>query len=694
MTLSRTTRRALVTGIALVAVGTLVGIGTTALAGTSDPSAPSNEPALPKHLTTKPVAAKKKASTPQVVKDSYIVVFKDQKATTTSVHTQSAVLAGKFGWKVGKEFSHGLRGFSATMTAAQAKSVASDSRVAYVQPNHLYKLADTQTNPPNWGLDRIDQTYLPLSNSYSPQQDGTGVHIYILDSGIRATHHEFAGRLATGYNAVDGSTNTDDCFGHGTHVAGIAAGSTYGVAKKATLVPIKVYADCTGESAIPDSAILAGLSWLTANAQKPAVVNMSIAGTPDQQSAAVEQAIRAAITAGITFTVAAGNGDDNGNAVNACGVTPADVGEAITVGATGRDDFAATFSNVGSCVDVLAPGVRVLSAWSTSDTATATVSGTSMAAPHVAGAAALLLSADPTLTPAQVADKIKSSAVKQAIHNAGAGTPNLLLNVNPGTNAASTLGLRSFASLQFVTADPAGKNPLIPNRWVMGGWETFDIVKVDATYVALRAHANGKYVTAESAGTKPLVANRTAVGVWEEFQISQGDDGTFGLIARANGKYVSAPNGGIGALIASGSFKGSSETFIPSGPNAVISLKAEINGKYVTAENAGAKPLIANRTGVGSWEQFDVVDLGEGFVGLRAHANGRYVTAESAGTKPLVANRTGIGAWEAFYGFDNGPILNLIAYINWKVVTAENAGNSPLIANRDSIGSWELFDLQ
>ena len=685
MTLSRTTRRALVAGIALATVGTLVGIGATALAGTSDPSA--SEPALSK-LPPPPKAPRStgKAAPGTLVPNSYIVVFKKQKAKTSSaaVHAQSASLTALVGGKVRHEYSGGFSGFSATMTAAQAKRLATDSRVAYVEQDRLYSLQDVQSNPPNWGLDRIDQTYLPLNKSYTPPSGGAGVTAYIIDSGIRVTHQEFEGRASYGINELDGTTNADDCSGHGTHVAGIVGGKTFGVAKKVNLVAVKV-AGC--DDTVDDVNLINGIKWVTDHAQKPAVANLSIGGPP---STALDDAVRESIASGVAYAVAAGNGDKNNVRVNACTTSPADVAEAITVGATAINDFAATFSNYGSCVDVLAPGVLIRSAYYTGDTATFVMGGTSMAAPHVTGAAALLLAADPTLTPAQIQTKIKDSAVKQAIHNAGPDTPNLLLNVN-GTASTNTLGFRSWVNGQYVSAASGGNSSLIANRWVMGGWETFDIVPQADGYVALKSHANGKYVTAENAGAKPLIANRTSVGVWEEFKIDTAADYTIGLIARANGKYVTADNSGNGPLIAKTSFKGSAETFIPSGPNAVISITAEVNSKYVTAENAGAKPLIANRASVGSWEQFDIIDLGEGWVAFRAHANGKYVTAESAGAKPLIANRAGVGSWEAFYLFYWGDALAIGANANLEWVTADGAGSKPLIANRDVARSWEFF---
>jgi subtilisin family serine protease len=690
VTLPRPNRRALVVGIALATVATMVGIGSTALAGTTDPGAPTGASPSIKHPAKPPKGHSTKASA--VVKDSYIVVLKDKKASKSTVHAQSATLTTAFGGKVSHEYSRTLRGYAASMTRAQATRLAADSRVAYVEPNRVISADDTQTNPPSWGIDRIDQTFLGLSRSYTPPTSGAGVHAYVIDSGIRITHNDFGGRATYGYDFVDNDTIADDCLGHGTHVAGIIGGTAYGVAKSVDLVAVRVL-DCSGAGTL--AGVIAGVEWVTTNAVHPAVANMSLGGPVDSESPALDAAVEASIASGITYAVAAGNEADN-----ACNHSPADTPNAITVGATNIADFRADFSNFGSCVDVFAPGMSITSDFNTSDTATLTEGGTSMASPHVDGAAALLLAADSTLTPAQITAQIKNSAVPMAVHFAGDGSPNLLLNVN-GTRRATTFGLRAHANNMYVTADPSGNNPLISSRVLVNGWELFDAVPVTGDYVALRAHANGKYVSADSAGAKPLIANRTAVGEWEQFKIVSNADGSIAIQAKANGKYVSADNGGKSALIANRTTPGSWETFDESGQAASILIKAAANGKYVTAENGGAKPLIANRTVPGGWELFDVADMLDGFVALRSHANGNFVTANPNGKVPLIANRAAVGGWEQFYWFAwTGTQSAFFALSNIDWVTADNAGNSPLINNRPTgllentfipPGGWEIF---
>ncbi len=287
----------------------------------------------------------------------------------------------------------------------------------------------TQVSPV-WGLDRIDQTNLPLNQSFIyADSAGQGSHVYIIDTGIRASHSEVVTRVGTGRNFAansssflfGGSTdpnNTNDCNDHGTHVAGTAVGTQYGVAKKATVYPIRVLG-CNGSGA--NSGVIAGVDWVAANHKKPAVANMSLGGA---SSTALDTAVNNAIAAGVTFVAAAGN--DN---ANACNGSPNRVLNALTVASSDIQDRRSSFSNHGSCVDLFAPGTGILSASHNSDTATATLSGTSMAAPHVAGAAALYLSGQPSATPAQVAQAILVSTSNNVISNVN-GSPNKLLNTS------------------------------------------------------------------------------------------------------------------------------------------------------------------------------------------------------------------------------------------------------------------------
>ncbi|MFD1366300.1 S8 family serine peptidase [Actinoplanes sichuanensis] len=318
--------------------------------------------------------------------------------------------------RVHRWFGAALPGFTADLTPARAAELRRDPAVAAVEPVRRVQISDTQTDAP-WGLDRTDQRALPLDGSYTWTGGGEGVTAYVVDTGVLPTHSDFGGRASAPVSTVDDPFGVTDCHGHGTHVAGTLAGTTYGVAKRATIVGVRVL-DCQGTGT--DEEVIAGLDWVIANhTTGPAVVNLSLGGDP---SPALEQAVNATIADGIVVVAAAGN-----DGADACGHSPARVPAAVTVGATDDDDSLAWFSNRGPCVDLLAPGDGVLSAATWSSTASTTMSGTSMATPHVAGAAALMLGREPQLTPAVVAARLTSSATPDKITGVPGSTPNLLL---------------------------------------------------------------------------------------------------------------------------------------------------------------------------------------------------------------------------------------------------------------------------
>src|SRR6266540_1077518 len=324
------------------------------------------------------------AGAPGAIHNRYIVLLKDGDVSAEA-------LADRFGGEVRRAFRDSVHGFVVEMTEPAAKRLAADPRVESVEQDRRVAMTGVQTNPPSWGLDRIDQLNRPLSGTYTYAQDGANVTAYVLDTGIRLSHVDFGGRARSGYDFVDDDADASDCNGHGTHVAGTIGGGSYGVAKAVRLVAVRVL-DCNGYGSY--SGIIAGIEWVTAHAVRPAVLNMSLGGPP---SDAVDEAVRASVASGITFAVAAGN-----SAADACGASPARTPEAITVGATDSGDQRASFSNFGSCLDIYAPGVGITSASAASDSGSATMSGTSMATPHVAGAAALVLAGHPDYTPAQV----------------------------------------------------------------------------------------------------------------------------------------------------------------------------------------------------------------------------------------------------------------------------------------------------
>jgi subtilisin family serine protease len=350
------------------------------------------------------------AGTAAAVPGSYIVVLKD--GTVASPDS----LATRFGGKLRQRFGTALNGFEAAMTESAAKRLAAHADVAFVEQNQTVSLLDTQNNA-TWGLDRIDQRSRPLSGTYTYPRTASNVTAYVIDTGIRTSHSDFGGRATSGYDAVDGGA-ADDCNGHGTHVAGTVGGSTYGVAKAVRLVAVRVL-NCSGSGT--NAGVIAGVNWVTQNAQKPAVANMSLGGGA---SSALDNAVANSIGSGVTYALAAGN-----SRANACNSSPARVAAAITVGATTNTDARASYSNYGTCLDVFAPGSSITSAWYNSNTATNTISGTSMASPHVAGAAALVLSANPSATPAQVRDNLVAASTANAVTSAGTGSPNRLLFV-------------------------------------------------------------------------------------------------------------------------------------------------------------------------------------------------------------------------------------------------------------------------
>jgi subtilisin family serine protease len=353
------------------------------------------------------------------VADSYIVTLKTHKAGSAA----GRALAQKYGADIERTYTKALNGYEVEASETEAKRLAADPAVASVVQNRTFRITGTQPSPPSWGLDRIDQKNLPLNSSYTyPDSAGEGVTAYVIDTGVRITHSDFGGRASYGYDAVDNDNTAQDGHGHGTHVAGTVAGGAYGVAKKAKVVGVRVLNN-SGQGTT--AQVVAGIDWVARNAVKPAVANMSLGGPGDT---AIDTAVRNAVTAGVTFVVAAGN-----ESTNASTRSPARVTEAVTVGATTSSDAKASYSNYGSVLDLFAPGSSITSSWNTSDSATNTISGTSMASPHVAGAAALHLADNPAATPAQVSSALTAAATTGVVTSPGTGSPNRLLNVGGGT---------------------------------------------------------------------------------------------------------------------------------------------------------------------------------------------------------------------------------------------------------------------
>ncbi|MGZ8781081.1 MAG: S8 family peptidase, partial [Thermoanaerobaculia bacterium] len=330
-----------------------------------------------------------KAEIDKKIPDQYIVVLEDRVEDVDAIADE---LVTKSRGRKDHVYSKAIKGFSARLSEKAALALAEDPRVKYVEEDGVVTIQATQSGA-TWGIDRIDQRDLPLSSTYVYNATGSGVKAYIIDTGINVNHNDFGGRAIDGYDAVDGSLPAADCNGHGTHVSGTVGGATWGVAKGVTLVAVRVL-DCAGSGS--NSGVIAGINWVTSDhaAGQPAVANMSLGGGASQ---AIDDAVNASINDGVTYAIASGNSN-----ANACNYSPARVAAAITVNSSTSTDARSSFSNYGTCTDIFAPGSSTTSAWYSSNTATNTISGTSMATPHVAGAAALYLQGNTSASPATV----------------------------------------------------------------------------------------------------------------------------------------------------------------------------------------------------------------------------------------------------------------------------------------------------
>jgi subtilisin family serine protease len=358
------------------------------------------------------------ADEPNAIAGRYIIVFRPGSAEDTVSSSVDAV--ARIGGKVHYVYTDAIQGFAATLPEQALQGLLHNPNVELIEADQSITLdIEAAQSFPVWNLDRIDQRTLPLDNMYNYLSTGTGVTAYIIDTGIRFSHNEFTGRASFGYDAVGDGQNGLDCNGHGTHVSGTVGGVNYGVAKNVSLVAVRVL-NCKGSGTV--SGVIAGVDWVTKNRKAPAVANMSLGGGA---STSLDNAVKTSISGGVTYAIAAGN-----SKMDACRYSPARVPEALTVGATTSTDARASYSNYGSCLDLFAPGSSVTSAWNTGDSATTTISGTSMATPNVTGVAALYLQGNPTASPATVSAVLVGNATAGVVTNPGRKSPNLLLYTN------------------------------------------------------------------------------------------------------------------------------------------------------------------------------------------------------------------------------------------------------------------------
>jgi subtilisin family serine protease len=610
-----------------------------------DPPAPDPKPAP---VTKPPPQASDIIRPEEPVPGQYLFSFNEELVAPIHVQEAAEKLTAEQGGTLQQVFDSSILGFVASgLDDEKALAIAADYRVKAIAQDGYVKLESTFQTNPIWNLDRIDERAKALNKGYEQQATGLGVNAYVIDTGILATHSEFTGRLKPGFTAIADGKGTTDCQGHGTHVAGTVGGTTWGVAKAASLYPVRVL-DCAGRGT--NSGVIAGVDWVTKNHKKPAVANMSLGGGANSM---LDEAVRKSILAGVTYVVAAGNSN-----LDACTFSPARTAEALTVGASDINDRRAAFSNWGACVDIFAPGVDIKSAWHTGNDVTNSIQGTSMASPHVAGVAALYLEKNPTATPAQVTKAILDGSTPNLVADPK-GSPNRLLyssiippapppELKTGVNyaiiskgSAKLLGVSGGSTADGALIVQGPKAGVDFQQWMLqdgGGGHYFIVVK-----------HTGKVLTVQGGGTAdytPIVQATKTGAAHQLWRLDPIEPGFFNLTSKPTGKalvveYASTDTGARMILHTNlggggGTHRWRFEEYAPPIQDGILygivsrhSAKVlEVSGGS-TAESA---QIVQRGDEVAPHQRWQLQSAGGGYYFISAQHSGKVLTVQGGGT--------------------------------------------------------------